>query len=1070
LLFAGAFNQRSLLTKLKKLIPFILLLFSASYLCAQPYYFKHYQVENGLSNNTVYCSVQDSKGFMWFGTKDGLNRFDGYSFKTYRNNPDEDNSIGNDFIHVLHVDKNETLWIGTSKGLYTYNPVSDNFKLVNGTGNMSIHDVESDLNNNLWIVSASHLFKFDKKHKSITPLKEKFASNSVYCRQNGSIWISTLSGTIENYDPVTAAFHSHSILNKKNGGNATWISCIEETNDNKLLVGTTTQGVKLYDIATEKVTDLITLNNDMTRVFVRDMIKSSKDEFWIGTESGIYVYNHNSGQIVHLHKQYNNNYTLSDNAVYSLSKDREGGIWPGTFFGGINYFSPQSSIFSKYFPLQQPNSISGSDVREITKDKFGNLWIGTEDAGLNKLNLKTGLFTSFIPNGDQNSIAYANVHGLLPDDDKLWISTFEHGLDIMDIKSGRIIKHYSAGKGNALRSNFIFSFCKTRSGKVVMATTNGMYIYNPKTDDFDPVPGLPFVFYNSIMEDSKGNLWAGSYYAGLFRFKLGINDFKNFRNVEGKPTSISNNTVNNVFEDSKKNIWVTTDGGGLCLYNNHNATFTRYMAPEGMPSNFLFKIQEDEDYKLWISSTRGLIRFDPITKKVKTYSKSDGLLTDQFNYNSSFKDTDGRMYFGSVKGLISFMPKELNTRSYSVPVYATGFHLDYDESAQKSGVKLAKSILYTDTINLEYNQSSFSIDFAALSFFSPEMTEYAYKMSGLYKDWEYLKTNRKVYFTKLVPGRYLFEAKAMINGSNTWSNQNLKILFIVQPPFWKSPAAYLVYLCIISAALTFLFRRYHKKLEIKNERRMEFLENEKEKELYHAKIEFFTNVAHDIRTPLTLIKGPMEKLIKQAESNPAMEKNLKIMDRNTNRLFDLTNQLLDFRKTEISGFSLNFVKTNISELIQEISIDFQLSAENKQIKYHIILPDDPFYAYIDIEAFHKIVSNLIDNALKYGKSKVIVKLLPSTQEEQPFYIKILSDGKAIPTELAEKIFEPFFRVKEAEMKLGTGIGLAISRSLAELHKGSLILEQNNNEFNIFTLELPVHQLFEFNLHGKWKKI
>jgi signal transduction histidine kinase len=251
---------------------------------------------------------------------------------------------------------------------------------------------------------------------------------------------------------------------------------------------------------------------------------------------------------------------------------------------------------------------------------------------------------------------------------------------------------------------------------------------------------------------------------------------------------------------------------------------------------------------------------------------------------------------------------------------------------------------------------------------------------------------------------------------------------------------------------------------------MEFLENEKEKELYHAKIEFFTNVAHDIRTPLTLIKGPMEKLIKQAESNPAMEKNLKIMDRNTNRLFDLTNQLLDFRKTEISGFSLNFVKTNISELIQEISIDFQLSAENKQIKYHIILPDDPFYAYIDIEAFHKIVSNLIDNALKYGKSKVIVKLLPSTQEEQPFYIKILSDGKAIPTELAEKIFEPFFRVKEAEMKLGTGIGLAISRSLAELHKGSLILEQNNNEFNIFTLELPVHQLFEFNLHGKWKKI
>jgi signal transduction histidine kinase/ligand-binding sensor domain-containing protein len=1057
---------------LKKYILYFLLLLSANHLYAQPYYFKHYQVENGLSNNTVFCSVQDSKGFMWFGTKDGLNRFDGYSFKTYRHDPANPNSIGNDLIYVLHADKNSTLWVGTNKGVYTYNPLKESFTLVNGTAGMTILHLESDLDDNLWMVSAFKLFRFNKLEKKLYAFDKKvnFDSNSIYCRKNGDIWIATTKGTIEHYDPVRQVFESHNVFHKRDNGSFGWVSTIEETEDHKLIVGTTTQGIKIFDLETGTVKDLLTLNQDKTHIFVRDIIKLSEQEFWIATESGIYVYNRKNGKTTHLQKQYSNNYTLSDNAVYSLSIDKEGGIWSGTYFGGINYYSPQYSSFSKYFPLQQANSISGSDVREICKDKFGNLWIGTEDAGLNKLNVKTGLFTTYTPNGNKQSIAYSNVHGLLADGDKLWIGTFEHGLDIMDIKSGTIIKHYAAGKGNALRSNFIYSFCKTRAGKILVVTTMGLYVYNAEKDDFDLIPGLPVLFYNSLKEDSKGELWAGSYNDGLFHFKLNTPGYENFKNKEGDQKTISHNTVNNVFEDSRKNIWVTTDGGGLCLYNRKSATFRNFNSKHGMPSNFLFKIEEDADYKLWISSTRGLIRFDPLTGKIKTYSKSDGLLTDQFNYNSSFKDKDGRMYFGSVKGLVSFIPPQLNLNSNSTPVYVTDFHLDYDEAAKKSGFKLEKSILYTDTIRLKYNQSSFSLDFTALSFFSPEMTEYAYKMSGLYKDWEYLKTNRKVYFTKLAPGNYLFQAKAMINGSNKWSNENVKILFIVEPPIWKNPLAYLFYALVLGAIIYLLFIRYHNKLERKNEQRMEFLENEKEKEIYHAKIEFFTNVAHDIRTPLTLIKGPMEKLLKQVEFNPALEKNLKIMDRNTNRLFNLTNQLLDFRKTETNGFSLNFVKANISELLQDIALDFQLSAEQKQIKFITLLPEEPFYAYIDIEAFHKIMSNLIDNALKYGRSVVKIKLSVNEQSDDRFCIRITSDGKNIPNDLREKIFEPFYRVSSAEMKLGTGIGLAISRSLAELHNGSLLLEDTDNNFNTFILELPVHQLFEFNLNGKWKKI
>lgn len=1063
-----------LLTKihLKKLFVLLLLLFSAQILLAQPYYFRRYQVENGLSNNTAFCSVQDANGFMWFGTKDGLNRFDGYSFKTYRHDADQPGSLGNDLIYALHNDGNKILWVGTNDGVYQYHPLNESFSLIKSTKGMRIIDLGSDKQGNLWILSSFKIYLYNKSTKTTVAFGSNapFDASSVAMLKNGSIWISTGRGTVEKYNSQNNNFQSFNINGKDKKREYGWVAKIAETTKGELLIGTTNQGIKLFNPLTQQSKDLLRLNSDKTPIFVRDIKQVAGHEFWIGTESGIYVYNDETSQITHISKQYNNDYSLSDNAIYTICADREGGVWTGSYFGGVNYYSSHTSFFTKYFPQKGSNSISGSDVREITKDNAGNFWIGTEDAGLNKLDSKTGTFKHFLPDGKKGSIAYSNIHGLLVDGDKLWIGTFEHGLDLFDLKSEKVIKHYQAGVGNALRTNFIVTFCRTRAGEIIVATINGIYRYNRKKDDFDPIPGLPFLFYDTVIEDQAGNLWAGSFNDGIFCFNLSKPGFKNYRSNPSDPTSLSHNTINSIFEDRRKNIWITTDGGGLCKFDTKTQRFKRYGSKNGFPSNYLFRIAEDPAGQFWISSTRGLIHFDPATGLSKTYTKANGLLTDQFNYNSAYQDPDGQLYFGSVKGLVSFNPANFKTNSYETPVFLTGFQVNSTEIDVKGADSvLNKSIVYTDYIELNYDQSSFSIDFAALSYLSPAMTEYAYKMTGLYKEWEHLKTNRKVYFTKLAPGKYIFEVKAMIEGSNKWSDKNVRLLIRIRPPFYLSPLAYFIYLVSAVAIIFYLIRRYHLKIALKNSRRMEVFEHEKQKEVYQAKIEFFTNVAHEIRTPLTLIIGPMEKLIKQAHAVPAIEKNLKIMGRNTDRLLKLTNQLLDFRKTETSDFSLNFVKADIQEILKDVFLQFQPAAEQENISYHIRLPETPIHAYIDVEAFYKIISNLLDNAIKYGKTMVEL-VLEQPQGKDKFKVLVKNDGNTIPSELRDKIFEPFFRAKETEIKAGTGIGLSISKSLAQLHSGELYVDYNHSDFNIFVLALPIHQLIEFNLNGKWKKL
>jgi len=997
---------------------------------------------------------------MWFGTKDGINRFDGYSFKIFRNDVDDKNTIGENYVRGLYKDDSGYVYAGTSKGIYRYDEIKENFTTVIKT-NSVVREMVRDTAGNFWFVDGITLKCIDNKTKSIRIYAgEKYGDINTMCRtKDGTLWFATVGGMLRKYNAATDSFYDFNMYAHSPKTPGRWIEKIYATTDGNILIGTMNNGVKIFNIKDSTYKDIIAYNTDKTEIFVRDFLQGAPGEYWIATESGVFIYNDNTGKIINLKKHYNNPYSLSDNAIYTLSKDKEGGIWSGTYFGGINYYPKQYYSFEKYFPDYSNNAISGNAVREICEDNYGRLWIGTEDGGLNIFDKRIGNFKRFSPSGKKTDIAYFNIHGLLCIGNNLWIGTFEHGLDIMDIRTGKVIKHYTGSFApNQLRSNFIVSLYQTKQGEIYVGTGRGLYHYNSSEDNFIFIPQIPeFSFVHSITEDHHGNLWITTFGNGLFRYNPYNSQVQNFVFDPKDKKSIGNNMVTTVYEDSDQHIWVGTEGGGLCLLNNDGKTFTAYSTKQGFPSNTVFKILEDEKKNLWITTTRGLVSFNPSTLSIKAYTKANGLLSDQFNYNSGFKDSSGKMYFGSVRGLIAFNPNEFIENKFNPPVYITGFQVNNKEVvAGENNSPIQQSISLTKKIILPYNRSSFSIDFAALSFTAPETTEYAYKMKGLDNDWTHIKTNRKVYFTNLKPGDYTFEVKSA-NSSGTWTNNAQQLSVEILPPFWATTWAYMLYAVASGIIIFWLMRSYHARQLEKNRRKIELLEHEKERELYQAKIEFFTNVAHEIRTPLTLIKAPMEKLIHKATNLPDINVYLKTMEKNTNRLVDLTNELLDFRKTETKGFSLDFEKIDIRELVEDIHSNFQTIAEQKNLAYELHIPASPIYAFADAEALNKILSNLLNNAIKYAEKKVLLRLLPVSTNDKNFTVEIENDGYIIPTELKEKIFQPFFRLEKTKHQMGSGIGLALSRSLAELHKGNLYVKNGQTRMNVFVLSLPIQQ-------------
>ncbi|MCI1648421.1 MAG: response regulator [Bacteroides sp.] len=1012
------------------------------------YYFRTLDIRNGLSQNTVNAIMQDKQGFMWFGTKDGLNRFDGLNFRVFKK---ENSNLGNNFITALYEDRDGLIWIGTDAGVYTYNPLLEafsKFDLADGSGNSierSVTMIKSDENGDIWISADSEgLFHYDRRQNRLfcSLHKKGMANVTRFWFEDRTCWISLYADDLyctdlQHKTPLTPFRNNENVAVFKDD----IINTQVKGSHNCIYIGST-NGLTEINLTTRKTRRLL-------NAYVRTLEFKSDGELWVGTETGLYVYDLIKDKVTHLSVPYQeDSYALSDNAIYSLCCDRENGMWIGSYFGGVNYYPRQWTYFEKFYPRDDIRNF-GRRVREFCGSDDGTIWIGTEDCGLFHIDPASSKIEPF-----EDPAIYKNIHGLCLDGTNLWVGTFSGGLNRIDLRTKRV-EHYQKGETeHSMNANDAFSICKTSTGDLLIGTTSGLLRYNPNTDDFTRIHRLDNIFVYNILEDFNGNLWFATYSNGVFRYDVNAKRWTNFVVQESDTTSLPYNKVISIYEDSRKRLWFMTQGAGFCRYNPGKNNFTRYDMSKGFPSNVVYKMVEDNRGNLWITTGNGLVCFNPETNLKKIYTTANGLLSNQFNYQSGFRDKKGRLYFGSINGFIAFDPETFVDNSFIPPVVITDFLLFNKRLPIGSkDSPLKKSITYSNEIDLDADQNSFSLHVAALSYQAPDMNKLVYKLEGFDREWYIASKDAFINYSNLPYGTYLFRVRGS-NSDGNWNKTERTLRIHIYPPFYLSNWAYATYvvlgICLLLSIIFYTRRRNRRKHQLA----MEQFEREKERELYTSKIDFFTNVAHEIRTPLTLIKGPLENVLASKKASDDIKDDLEIMDLNTNRLLELVNQLLDFRKTTDQGFQLNFVECDVAELLHKTWTRFTPLARQRGLNLIMESPEN-LYASVDEEGITKIISNLLSNAVKYSKTYIKANL---SMEGELLQLSVCNDGEIIPLEMRENIFKPFVQYKSGKLHSvsGTGIGLALARSLAELHGGTLSMGQSVED-NCFMLTLPVKQ-------------
>jgi ligand-binding sensor domain-containing protein/signal transduction histidine kinase/AraC-like DNA-binding protein len=1044
----------------------------ANNLLAQKFFFRHYTVTDGLCANTIWDIEQDDQGYMWFGTKYGLSRFDGYNFKSFQHQKGVAGTIGNNFIRKIFRYDPKTFWIGTDEGIFIFNLETEKFTPFKPLQNYFINDIIRTSDGEVWIATKEKgIYRYQPKTGRVknftTSSAQKISSNEVSKLVEddlGNIWVGTYGKGIDvlrpqgdlirHYSSATGSLSSNVILDlyKDKGGNI-WI-------------GTMGGGLNVWQkkLNAFKVYARVA-GNSISDNIVRSIFEPRPGILYLGTEKGLNIFDLKNGRFSVYQNKNNDPFSISDDAVYNVFKDKDGGLWAGTYFGGLNYYHETSLSFEFYYPSGVRNSLSGNAISAFLETKPGSMWVGTEDEGLNYFNTVDKTFKRFPFSADQDSLSYHNIHALYKDKKgHIWIGMYTGGLNILNPKTGKIKRFKSdPNDPKTLSDNSVYSIDEDRQGRVWVSTIAGLNRYDDERDCFIRIKGknLDKSCIYQVYQDKDQVVWIATYDNGLIR--MDKNGKLSQYAYSTNPNSISSNKVICMLDDDEGNLWLGTDGSGLNVLSKHTGKFKIYNGENWIKSAVIYGIIKDDLGKMWFSTNNGLFEFDPKSKTMRSFGKWDNLQSQQYNYKAFYKDSSGKMYFGGINGFNAFYPSQVRTISSAPKISFTNFQLfNKDLSIAEEG-PLKKSINYTREITLSHNQSVLSIEYAALSFIAPNKIQYAFKMDGFDKNWNYVGSQRKATYTNLPAGTYTFMVREA-DGQRLNKEQVSTIKINILPPFYKTVYAYIVYILLLAFVLVWLRKFIYNKERKRNEIKLERLKNKSEQDFYKQKIEFFTAMAHEIRTPLSLIIAPLERLLSKKQKDQESTDQLQVMEENSDRLLTLVNQLLDFRRIESDIFEIHPETVELVYLVNSIRDRFYPMAEKRNLGFSISSNFKQLDVFLDPEAIMKILSNLLINAFKFARRKLRISINDfhiSPAGEKMISISIEDDGIGIPGAQLDSIFKKFFKVSSEEHHYtnlgGTGIGLALAKSLTEKHGGELKVESEENVRTIFTVLIPFQE-------------
>lgn len=1028
------------------------------------YIFKKLSNENGLTYNTINDILQEPSGIMWFATKQGLNRYDSYKIKKYYR--EDDIGIPSNFFTSLLFTSDDQLYAGTDFGLVVYNKTYDNFSPVlyeskNIEGIVTLTESKSGV---ILIGTEQGIYAYYPKQDKVIKFHSLQNEHifSIVERKADQFLVATNSGMyIINSEGVLLEY-----FNKSNTNSLTtnFITRIYKDKKGNVWVGTDNNGLFQFNEETKFFSKVNLTEFDLAESkVIRDIDEDGKGNIWIASEQGIFILDPGKRESKNiqfsLEKSY---YHLSDNAVYCLFRSAEDIMWIGTYFGGVDYTDLKNRKgFYNIYPGESENEFHGKAINKLYKDSNGILWIATENGGICSLDLKTMTIRDYYQHGGTNSLSSNNIHSICEDNHgNIWFGNFMAGIDILNPRTGQFRNVLLVpNEKYSIEYNAVYSIFKDMNGQLWIGARQGIYLYDESTDklvQFKP-DELGGRFIYDILEDKTGKIWFCLRFGGTAAYDKKSDAIKFYSTENG----LSTNRIISATEDRSGNIWFGTVDGGVNIYHPATDSFEVLTMKQGLPNNTVYGILEAQDGKIWTSTNFGLSQYNPETKAFRNYKLSDGLAQMQFNFSSYFKDSDGTLFFGHIDGLTYFNPADVADNKIKPEVLFTDFKLSNKSVPITGDGILTQPINSTDKITLGYLQKAFTIEFVAVNHLSAGNNRFYCYLEGFEDDWTDIGNSTSATYTNLSPGKYTFWLKAKNNDGR--ESKNIKKLEItIRPPFYFSKLAFVFYI-LMTVGIFLLYR----KLTIEREKEKaalnyEKMEKQKITELNQQRMNFYTYISHEFKTPLSIIISSIDQLFEDKDISDSLKDKFRRLRRSSKRLSFLFNQLMDFRKIETKHAKLVLQNGDIIGFIRETCLVFTPMFDQQRINFEFDANMDSYEYWFDPDKIEKIIVNLISNALKntplHGKITCETTIHDSTTENErnKLIIRIADTGIGISSGEIEKLFTPFYKYYgSSEEKQGSGIGLTLVKSLVEYLQGTIEVSSELNRETVFTIQLPL---------------